>query len=89
MHGDPIFRALARGEPVTPITYRLVGETVTATISWDGKTWRGDEGTERVCQLRGIESRLRPEDHRTPADRRQGRRGRRGAATARRGATPS
>lgn len=53
---SPLLPVLAHGEPAAPITYRLVGDTVTATISWDGKTWRGDEGAEPVCQLRGSDA---------------------------------
>jgi hypothetical protein len=44
---------LAQKDPVTPITYRLVGETATVSISWHEGTWRTDEGNEPVCEVRG------------------------------------
>jgi uncharacterized protein (TIGR03083 family) len=47
---------LAQKDPGAPITYRLVGNTTTASISWHEGTWRSDEGNEPVCEVRGTDA---------------------------------
>lgn len=52
----PLLPILAHKEPASPITYRLVGDTAVATISWNGDAWRADEGNEPVCEVRGSDA---------------------------------
>lgn len=56
----PLLRALvptlAHKDPVTPITYRLVGDTTTVSISWDEGEWRGGEGGQPVCEVGGSDA---------------------------------
>jgi hypothetical protein len=47
---------LATKPPAEPITYRLVGDTVTAAITSDGDRWRGGDNAEPVCEVRGSDA---------------------------------
>lgn len=47
---------LAQNDPSGPITYRLVGDTATVSISWHDGSWRGDEGNEPVCAVGGSDA---------------------------------
>ena len=47
---------LATKPPVEPVTYRLVGATVSAAITSDGGAWRRGEGAASVCELRGSDA---------------------------------
>ena len=52
----PLVPVLAQKDPVTPITYRLVGHSTTVSISWHEGAWRSDEGNEPVCEVRGSDA---------------------------------
>ena len=38
------------------MTYRLVGDTVTVAITSDGVAWRGGDGAEPACEIRGSDA---------------------------------
>ena len=41
--------------PATPITYRLRGETSTATVTYENEAWRVGEGDASVCEIHGTD----------------------------------
>jgi uncharacterized protein (TIGR03083 family) len=47
---------LATDPPPNPLTYRLVGDTVTAAITSEGGAWRTGDGAQTVCELRGSDA---------------------------------
>lgn len=48
--------ALATKPAAEPITYRLVGDTVTVAITSDGVAWHSGDGAEPVCEFRGSDA---------------------------------
>jgi uncharacterized protein (TIGR03083 family) len=47
---------LAEKAPVTPITYRLAGDTTSAAITWRDDAWHATEGDGPVCDVRGSDA---------------------------------
>lgn len=47
---------LAEKPPAVPITYRLRGDTATATITYEDGAWRGGDGDAPVCEVHGSDA---------------------------------
>lgn len=47
---------LADKEPPAPVTYRLVADSATASITWAGDRWTDTEGDSPVCEVRGSDA---------------------------------